>query len=1219
MSPTPNNSIHCQIYFGFGGSGAKTLVQLAQMFADDQEWAHRSESEAYFLLADTDEDDLKKYARDIRQRLGRVGAKAYVDTLLLSDGVDDTPSRISGVMTKIGSDPAGRERVGKYWWFNAKNEPFIARNVQLSPKEGASQCPAISYFFAWEKICGSDSRLVRLVSNLAGEMSSRVAQHHGTGDFDISLYTVAGLAGGTGRGSWSTLSFKICQLFKERGKQVRPIGIFFDQSCYHDIGRGTQGQQEKMIINSLTGVSEITAWLQNDFEGTGRERFMFRLPSFHRAADPDSDVVDAQRLISNNGSLAGATPIRQAWLVFREGPMTTLAPAEQYKLAAAALYGRTAKSQIASEESNSRRYMGSVGASIYRVDVHAIREYLRHMLEHHAASEFTAKADDKEVARTVEAILLPLLCTPDDDTASGVTGSSLRSAPQLGARVHKMLLSRMSSRLRTFLGDEQDKGSINSFDKEERDREIQRFASLTSLRKELETELAKILLECIKHVHQEGPLNPTLDLKQEQFGSKLMAAYFREAMLRPFADPKKADETLATHYKSIPAARAVLTKLTDALVTIPAAMRGEKIDAAKIASEIATVKQAADKKSGKALVVLGDRFSYQERRELEEDLKSLIRKAGREELASILEQWIDSLRGRLLKWQENLEEAALRAERHAKSLSSKLDEYREDELFTVDADFTKYATGDRNISFQPVERCVQPLLYDNKTKRTDEWSRQLRAQKDRRFVEKVGEIRSLALTKAYGLADDPTIGEEQRKQLRIQLGAMWDSLNESIVIPESFLQNNFRLVPVVESLVWEWARRMDAARSRPDHLRNLGREFERQFGFRMPIKDEQHMPPNREEIVELMSLRMGQTCRAQYLCSQTGSTGVPHTHVFLPTDGKLATNTRTAEELVKKLEGKAKALGSKIQFHCDPELSEENALVGDQRGNPFMMVAIATESFRPDQEAGGGAVTEMDSIDLSAVTSLNYWQDASNPIVRQYLDWIEDPHGKSMFANVSFSFGLGYIMPAFVTDSVLRSSRWRPWALSKERTDNAQAERDGHRIHNALIYALLEPNAERLKTLRVKDLSGTEHSWALPLLRFGPEGSARNAFTFTRKAFADIGNGWAPDSSAFKAGLTLTSLKKLMEHLEANPSIVDAIMAEAQHYFGVVCTEEGVGRQDIRSLFVGVNRKLRDEIQPELERLSNYADYEATLQTLIDRSQALISLDRPMLAELYED
>jgi hypothetical protein len=474
------------------------------------------------------------------------------------------------------------------------------------------------------------------------------------------------------------------------------------------------------------------------------------------------------------------------------------------------------------------------------------------------------------------------------------------------------------------------------------------------------------------------------------------------------------------------------------------------------------------------------------------------------------------------------------------------------------------------------------------------------------------------LEQAYSLAKDPTIGEEQRKQLRIQLGAKWDALNESIVIPESFLQNNFRLVTVVEGLVWEWARRMDAARSRPDQLRNLGREFERQFGFRMPVKDEQHMPPSRGEIVELMSLRMGQTCRAQYLSSQTGSTGVPHTHVFLPTDSNLASNTRTAEKLSKDLGDKAKALGSKIQFHCDPELPEENAEVGDQRGNPFMMVAIATESFRPDSEAGGAAVTEMDSIDLSAVTSLNYWQDASNEIVRQYLDWIEDPHGKSMFANVSFSFGLGYIMPAFVTDPVLRSSRWRPWALSKERTANAQAERDGHRTHNALMYALLEPAAERLKALRVKDLAGTEHPWTLPLLRFGPEGSARNAFTFTRQAFADIGNGWAPDSAAFKPGLTLTSLKKLMEHLEANPTIVDAIMVEAQQYFGAVCAEEGVGRQDIRSLFVGVNRKLRDEIQPELERLSNYADYEATLQALIDRSQALISFDRAMLAELYE-
>jgi hypothetical protein len=364
-----------------------------------------------------------------------------------------------------------------------------------------------------------------------------------------------------------------------------------------------------------------------------------------------------------------------------------------------------------------------------------------------------------------------------------------------------------------------------------------------------------------------------------------------------------------------------------------------------------------------------------------------------------------------------------------------------------------------------------------------------------------------------------------------------------------------------------------------------------------------------------MAMRLGQTCRAQYVSSAVGSS--PSTLVFLPTDKSLIPSKTDLKQTILELDGQAKA---SVKFHADLERDEaEREVEGDARGNPFMMLAVAIETFRSNSDQADRQLVESKELDLESVTSLGYWRDSANTHVTTFLEWVEDPDGKSMFADVSFSFGLGYIMPAFVRDERLRSGRWRPWARNTEGAVQKAKERMANRTTDAIVYALLQPQGERLSQLAVTDLAGTKQSWTLPLLAFGPHQSTKNAFTFTRQSFKPVGDGWAPKGPEFKAGASCSSLKKLYEYLESNPEVVTAIFREAHHYFGTVCRAEGVVERDVKAMFDASSTRIRNEIQDALSGLANYADYEPLLEQIFARADAFVGLERAELAEIYKD
>jgi hypothetical protein len=78
-----------------------------------------------------------------------------------------------------------------------------------------------------------------------------------------------------------------------------------------------------------------------------------------------------------------------------------------------------------------------------------------------------------------------------------------------------------------------------------------------------------------------------------------------------------------------------------------------------------------------------------------------------------------------------------------------------------------------------------------------------------------------------------------------------------------------------------------------------------------------------------------------------------------------------------------------------------------------------------------------------------WFSEPSDPEVRKWLDWCEDPQGIAPFKTVNGSVGLGYVCPKYVRDAHLSVRRWKPWVKDDRNREQM------HRKWVALAYALV--------------------------------------------------------------------------------------------------------------------------------------------------------------------
>lgn len=1197
-----NNAITCKIFLGFGGSGAKTLLELARMFAADKEWAERCESEAYFLLADTDIDDLENYSRDIRTSLAAVGAHSWVRSVQLSEGVQQVPRLITERLKVARASEKGLQRMKDCWWFNPDGEPFTARNVQLPPQEGASQCPAISYFLSWNSIGGDRSPVGQIIDELCSEMQARVARNHGARPFDVKLYLVAGLAGGTGRGSWATMSLGIQSALQARGRECVPIGMFFDQSCFNDVAQGTQGQHVKLVINSLTGISELAGWIENDLdrekEAGKSKRYIFRLPSFSSPERTASDVIDSGSLVREPG-LPGATPVRQAFVIFSEGLAGELVPGSHYNVAAAALYGRTAQSAIESEQSNTRLSIGSVGASSYRVNVHSIRAYLGRKVEYETIKRFAENVDDEAAAEIADAILLPLLADAQSDRGHrSADDSAERSTPQLLARIHKAALTSASVRVTNLLE------NIEAMAADDYEDAVNAVAGNLSKDANFLGGVVNAVRDSICHVYGDG-----LVPKGSSEPEALLVNYFCNAMRSVLEHPTVKGKKLDAHVWSFAVAQQVLELLVKRSSEIEGRVSDakSKVSASDVVAEIR-------KRRGKKAILLGKRFSEIEQEQIRTAAEDFVLSQARIAVAKLFGKWSEGARRSLEAWRDNLQDSKERAQYHANSIMRHVDKIATDALFTVDDDFRRAEKPPVSASHHEPERFLEPYVKDGQF---EEWMQELLAQRDDRMRVALTELSEYVLSRAYTTHGGGKADESLRKEIRRELGRKLEDFHSNIVIPAAFMHRHFRLGDVAEQLVHAWAARIEKASSNPRAQENLKRRFLHLFGFELSMRNGQCEVPSKKEIIEGMALRLGQNCRSQFLL-RTGSGATREraaTHVFLPTDNTLANGPKAVKDWQRDLDAHTKQGNTAhIKFHIGQEGESE----GDERGNPFQMLACVTEGFTCDRAGSGPSEQTAIHAAFDTISSLDYWRASNDPHVKTFLEWVEDPSGRSMFADVEYSFGLGYTVPAFVTNEQLRRARWRPWAIDTEQ----RLERQGGMGVDTLLYALLGSDGKRssaLLQLQVKNEDGETSDWTLPLLLYGKAKDSKHGFGFARRAFTKETGDWRPMSKAFRAGEEETSIKKLMTRFKEDEALRRALASEAHHFFGTLAMAEGLRDRDVQRLFVALHDWLDGDFRAELEKLNIYElEYRDRVEQLVERALQLSKLSRAELAEHFK-
>ena len=371
------------LIIGCGGSGIQTLIRLNAMFAGNSNCIEDMYEDLVYITVDTDKKDTSKLEAAVKDQMS--GANPPLIHSFFLPGNSKFPTLESIVITYFNDKkrkmdiPDGYERLKEFWWHcpneegePGKGEPF--RGYRLNNYiTGASQCGAASFMATWLNL----PKFKREMEKVCNESLRR---RNSGGSWNI--YIVAGTAGGTGRGCWWLVAYKIYQCLLEilpDGAVNVPKGIFFDASCFDSVDDDGPVDAIRKKINSLTAYSELSAWL----ELTKRDGYQFSLPDL---SSPDnsteSDVVHVRER-SAGGLGVEKSPVRSAFIITKKNQdgVSLENPQEYYDMAAASLYAMIAEKSVASASNNRPEPIGSFASCTFELDTNKLNLFLKNEVQ----------------------------------------------------------------------------------------------------------------------------------------------------------------------------------------------------------------------------------------------------------------------------------------------------------------------------------------------------------------------------------------------------------------------------------------------------------------------------------------------------------------------------------------------------------------------------------------------------------------------------------------------------------------------------------------------------------------------------------------------------------------------------------------------------------------------------------------------------------------------
>ncbi len=364
-----------QIFICCGGSGLETAARVNELLCEDVWWRERLDEEIYYIAVDTKATDLKRFIATVNAQAGDA-KKPHVYPVLLSKNVTILQPLVEQYISQT-TDPAARQRLLDHWWSvkdaQGVEEIFTARGVK-NLTDGAGQCPPASFFLAWMALGNElkqkfDDLMVDIKRFLRPDAPTLATPTSGA-----NLHVIAGLAGGTGRGCWELIAFRLRELLIQTKVQLSPYALLYDASVFKHEEEGSD-RAVCMRVNSLTGVSQISAWIENIHRTDIYTDF--RLPHLENARDDKMDLITFKTEIDKHR----CAPVSNLLFIFDQGNRNVLASSQQYQqMGGAVLYGLVSESSINGHLVNFSARYGSVAAATFEVQASTIRQYLEKKL-----------------------------------------------------------------------------------------------------------------------------------------------------------------------------------------------------------------------------------------------------------------------------------------------------------------------------------------------------------------------------------------------------------------------------------------------------------------------------------------------------------------------------------------------------------------------------------------------------------------------------------------------------------------------------------------------------------------------------------------------------------------------------------------------------------------------------------------------------------------------
>lgn len=304
------------LLIGCGGTGIKALMSFNKQMAGDTERRYRMWEDVSYLVIDTDSNDIEKFKSGISDGMENVGGRnirPVCETVHITNS-NDLLNDLVNKYIRNQKDEQVLSRLRENWWFSPDGEPYTAIHRRVTG-DGAAQCPPISYMFMWDYLPKLETVIDRLLDKIAARNSEDVSPLS-----DLRVYMVAGMSGGTGRGTWNLVAFKVRECILRRIPTARvdlPV-IFLDSSCYSALTPRSPEKNLAKRVNSVTGFSELSAWLAIRDQ---QDCYRYSLPELvgaekgklHSAISSMTDVIHVD---SSSKDPYVQSPVRYAYLVF---------------------------------------------------------------------------------------------------------------------------------------------------------------------------------------------------------------------------------------------------------------------------------------------------------------------------------------------------------------------------------------------------------------------------------------------------------------------------------------------------------------------------------------------------------------------------------------------------------------------------------------------------------------------------------------------------------------------------------------------------------------------------------------------------------------------------------------------------------------------------------------------------------------------------------------